>query len=155
MTFVTINQDIDPFPIFNLNSIESTFGFFDISLLLLGNVDEVDGSVVSHNGQPIIFRVESDGLVLLVHLDFRQAQVAVPIFVKHFHEGQPRLCIFGVDILVQVSIREPELSSLNAFLDCFPNFEKVHTRLGRGACQQVLRWVEQDTRDLGLAISPS
>ena len=69
-----------------LRSVESALSLLDVSLLLLGYVDEVNGTVVRHNCQSVVFKVESDRLKFLIHFDLCKTQVTLPILIEYLHE---------------------------------------------------------------------
>ena len=73
-----------------LLSIKSDLSLLNIPRLFLWNVHEIDGSIVGDNCQSIILGVKANRLHLLIHLDFGQAEITVPVFVEHFHKCQPK-----------------------------------------------------------------
>ena len=153
-------------------SVESALSLLDVSLLLLWYVDEVNGTVVRHNCQSVVFKVESNRLEFLIHFDLCKTQVTLPILIKHLHELEttigkqlvvsmlfnivfnlPWFCVFGFNLLLQVTVGETELPCLNTLLNSLRDLENVDGLLGGRACQDVLVWMEQDVVNFSFAIT--
>lgn len=70
-------------------SVKSALRLFDVSSLIFWKINEVDGSLVCHDGQSVVLGVKSNGLEFLIHLDLGQAEIAVPVLVQYLHEPKP------------------------------------------------------------------
>jgi len=52
-----------------MGSVKSALCLFDVASLLLGQVHEVDGTIMRNDSQSVVFEIETDSLHFLVHLN--------------------------------------------------------------------------------------
>ena len=87
-----------------LRSVESALSLLNVSLLLLWYVDEINGTVVRHDCQSVVFKVESDRLHFLIHFDLCKTQVTLPILIKYLHELETTKEIKVVSIAIEIHL---------------------------------------------------
>jgi len=77
------------------------------------------------DGRSVVLDVESYGLHLFVYLDFGKTKITIEILVQDFHELKALFGIFRINIFLQITVRESELTRLNTLLNCLLNLENV------------------------------
>ena len=145
------------------SSIETHLCLLDVSSALGRDVNEVDAPVVSDDRHAAVLSVEAYCLHVALQFDLRQAKVAIPVFIEHFHPGQssnvikeqylPGFLVFDFRGLRQILVGEAVLAHLDALFNSLADLEDVDTLVRACAGNNVLSRMENDARDLGCAIA--